>query len=184
MTTETRQNTLPVSLLGYYAGFSSRLIAFIVDVVIVQIATVIALWFVNVISQMLQIQAIFSRVPLLKGLYAQATALPLDRLAIVFIVISYYVFFWSIVGQTPGKALLGIRIIPVHARKMSLGRALLRYLSYFISTLGLFLGFAWVLFDDHRQAWHDKISGTYVVYTWNARPDERFLAQEIERFGQ
>jgi len=26
-----------------------------------------------------------------------------------------------------------------------------------------FIGWAWALFDDSRQGWHDKIAETYVV---------------------
>jgi uncharacterized RDD family membrane protein YckC len=27
----------------------------------------------------------------------------------------------------------------------------------------LYLGFIWILFDDRRQGWHDKIADTLVV---------------------
>ena len=178
------QTSLPPSQLGYYAGFFTRLTAFFVDVFIVGASSVVGSWFIKVISGMLQFQTIFSRIPILKEYYTRIVDSPLDRLLIFLFVIGYFVFFWAIVGQTPGKALLGIRVIPVQGRKLSVGRALLRYIGYWISTAGLLLGFLWILVDDRRQGWHDKISGTYVVYTWHARPDEKFLVDEIEQFGK
>jgi uncharacterized RDD family membrane protein YckC len=48
--------------------------------------------------------------------------------------------------------------------KISFGRSLLRFLSYWISAIPLFLGFFWVLWDPKRQGWHDKIAGTQVMY--------------------
>ncbi|OGO29429.1 MAG: hypothetical protein A2Z16_03235, partial [Chloroflexi bacterium RBG_16_54_18] len=179
MNTKPKPTALPISQLGYYAGFFTRLTAFFVDVFIVGASTVVGSWFIKVISGMLQFQAIFSRVPVLRDYYNRIVESPLDQLLILLYVISYFVFFWAIVGQTPGKALLGIRIISVAGKKLSVGRALLRYLGYWISTAGLLLGFLWILVDDRRQGWHDKISGTYVVYTWHARPDEKFLVEEI-----
>jgi len=184
MNTNPKPSALPISQLGYYAGFFTRLTAFFVDVFIVGASTIIGSWFLTIISGMLQFQAIFSRVPILREGYNWLVASPLDQLLIFVYVVGYFVFFWAIVGQTPGKALLGIRIIPVDGKKLSVGRALLRYIGYWISTAGLLLGFLWILVDDRRQGWHDKISGTYVVYTWHARPDEKFLVEEIEQFGK
>lgn len=60
-----------------------------------------------------------------------------------------------------------------------------RVLGYYISFLALFLGFLWVLVDDRRQGWHDKIADTIVVYDWEARLGKRmreWLARrQIER---
>ena len=38
-------------------------------------------------------------------------------------------------------------------------------LAYLISAI-LFLGYLWILFDNRRQGFHDKIAGTFVVYSW------------------
>jgi uncharacterized RDD family membrane protein YckC len=45
----------------------------------------------------------------------------------------------------------------------------------FIAAFPLYLGFAWILVDNRRQGWQDKIGGTHVVYAWDAKPDENFL---------
>jgi uncharacterized RDD family membrane protein YckC len=79
-------------------------------------------------------------------------------------VIGYSTFFWSLVGFTPGKALLGLKVVRKDGGRVSFGRALLRFFAYWISMLPLFLGFFWVLWDSNRQGWHDKIAGTQVLY--------------------
>ena len=72
---------------------------------------------------------------------------------------------WALVGCSPGKALCGLRVTDTNGDRISLLRAVFRLLGYWISALPLFLGFAWSLFDDQRQAWHDKLAGTHVVYS-------------------
>lgn len=78
--------------------------------------------------------------------------------------IVYYVGFWTWRGQTPGKMLLGLRIVrDSDAVKPGLARSILRYVGYIISGIPLFLGFIWIAFDGRKQGWHDKISGTVVL---------------------
>jgi uncharacterized RDD family membrane protein YckC len=73
-------------------------------------------------------------------------------------------------GFTPGKALLGLRVVRTDGRPVNLGRAVLRLIAYLIAALPLFLGFIWILFDNRRQGWHDKIARTYVIYMWDKQP--------------
>jgi uncharacterized RDD family membrane protein YckC len=80
------------------------------------------------------------------------------------VVLIYFVFFWSWLGYTPGKGLLGLRIVRQDGQPLSAGRALLRYLAYWISAIPLFLGFIWILVDRQHEGWHDKIANTHVVY--------------------
>ncbi len=66
-------------------------------------------------------------------------------------------------GQTPGKKLVGIRVIKVNGEPLQFTDVLLRYVGYFLNTLIIFLGWIWALFDSNRQGWHDKLAGTYVI---------------------
>jgi len=76
----------------------------------------------------------------------------------------YYVGFMSRNGQTPGKAIMKIRVVKVNGNKLSIGDILLRQvLGYFISALVILIGFFWAFIDKDRQAWHDKLAGTIVV---------------------
>jgi len=72
-------------------------------------------------------------------------------------------FFWSRGGQTPGYKMLGMRVVRARdGGKLSFGSAILREIGYIISSI-FYLGFIWILFDAQKQGWHDKIAGTVVV---------------------
>jgi uncharacterized RDD family membrane protein YckC len=73
--------------------------------------------------------------------------------------------FWMLAGQTPGKRVMGVRIVRTDGQRLKWGNAIRREVGYGISTI-LFLGYLWVLVDNRRQGWHDKLAGTMVVYAW------------------
>ncbi|GGW85807.1 RDD family protein [Alteromonas halophila] len=66
-------------------------------------------------------------------------------------------------GQTPGKMLLGLRVIKLDGSAMSLWESFERYGGYGAGLATGLLGFAQVLWEPNRQAIHDKISGTLVI---------------------
>ena len=41
--------------------------------------------------------------------------------------------------------------------------ALLRYVGYIVSGIAIGLGFLWIIWDDKKQGWHDKIASTKVI---------------------
>ena len=92
---------------------------------------------------------------------------------------SYYAFFWYFAGMTIGNAVMGIRIIRTNGKRVGPFRTLLRLIGYAIALIPFGLGFFWILIDDRRQGWHDKLAGTFAVYAWEARPDERFYAHGL-----
>lgn len=75
----------------------------------------------------------------------------------------YYIFFWGTRGQTPGKMMVGIKIISTDGAPMSEGEAALRLIGYAISGIVFYLGYLWIIWDKDKQGWHDKIASTYVV---------------------
>jgi hypothetical protein len=62
---------------------------------------------------------------------------------------------------------------------MGVKRSFLRTLCYPVSLTPLGLGFLWVLGEDRRRAWQDKIAHTYVLYVWDARYEENFLRNAV-----
>jgi uncharacterized RDD family membrane protein YckC len=67
-------------------------------------------------------------------------------------------------GQTIGKRALGIRVYDFRAGgPIGTSRGILRYFARILSTIPLFLGYFWMLWDDEKQTWHDKIAGSVVV---------------------
>jgi len=74
------------------------------------------------------------------------------------------IWFWMQRQATPGKALLGLRVVDAEScAALSLVQGIRRYLSYFVSIVPFGLGLLWVAFDDRKQGWHDKLADTVVV---------------------
>jgi uncharacterized RDD family membrane protein YckC len=72
--------------------------------------------------------------------------------------------FWVERQGTPGKLVLGLRIVDAATGGVpTLGRFVLRYIGYLISALPLGLGYLWAIWDPRRQGWHDKMAGTLVI---------------------
>ncbi len=75
---------------------------------------------------------------------------------------------WALVlfarGTTPGKKVLGMRVIKEDGTPAGFMTMLLReWIGKWISGLILLLGFLWILFDKDNQGWHDKLMSTYVT---------------------
>jgi uncharacterized RDD family membrane protein YckC len=67
-------------------------------------------------------------------------------------------------GQTLGKMALGIRVIDFNSGgPIGYARGFLRYIGKLISAIACFLGYLWMLWDKEKQTWHDKIATTVVV---------------------
>jgi uncharacterized RDD family membrane protein YckC len=176
------------SLLGYYAGFFGRVTAMLIDSIIVSVTFISITWFVSVTITMLQLRSFLGysihMIPNSADIIETIFGPTVGGILTLGYIIFYYVFFWSIRGQTPGKYLLGVRIVTTQGNRVTPLKCLVRFLAMFISAVPFGLGFLWVIFDDRRQGWHDKIAGTLVIYTWAAHPDERFLAREIHGLDQ
>ena len=75
----------------------------------------------------------------------------------------YYTFFTGFRGQTPGKRLMRLRVVGKDGQRVGYGRALGRWLGYFVSGLPFYLGLLWIFVGWKRLAWHDWVCGTRVV---------------------
>lgn len=155
-----------------HVGFGRRLLAAIIDGIIV-----------SVISQFITapIGAVFGITTMTP--FATGNQVPDETQAMAMIGAAFgvlgLVFIISIVlntlyyagmlvykqGQTLGKMALGIRVVSVDGQPISWGKAILReIIGKFVSGLVIGLGYLWVFWDSKKQAWHDKIAGTYVIY--------------------
>ena len=85
---------------------------------------------------------------------------PFSILALV-----YYVFMDVKYGATLGKMALHLRVQNEQTgQNLTVVEAILRELvGKFLSSLVLFLGYFWVLWDPKKQGWHDKIAKSVVV---------------------
>jgi uncharacterized RDD family membrane protein YckC len=67
-------------------------------------------------------------------------------------------------GQTPGMSALGIRVVSFDGSgSIGYGRAAIRWIGGIVSTIPIFLGFFWMLWDSEKQCWHDKLASDVVV---------------------
>jgi uncharacterized RDD family membrane protein YckC len=72
--------------------------------------------------------------------------------------------FWHYRRATPGKMVIAAEIVDARTfGPPSTAQLLGRYAGYYVSTIGLFLGFLWIAFDPRKQGWHDKMANTVVI---------------------
>ena len=121
------------------AGFWIRLAALLLDVIIVAMIC-------SLLSEMFSV-----------GSHIRIKADLLPALAL------YGAIMWQLRGSTVGGIVCGLKVVRLDDRPIDWGTAIVRALSCFLSLFVLGFGFIWVVFDDQRQAWHDKIAGTTVV---------------------
>ncbi|UIP91965.1 RDD family protein [Wolbachia pipientis] len=99
--------------------------------------------------------------------------LVLNQIVQFIMLFSYVAYMWIRFGATPGKLLLGLRVVNAQTfEKLTLKQAIKRFFSFILSTAPLFLGFIWASFDKRCQTWHDKIADTVVVINKSLKRDK------------
>ncbi len=87
----------------------------------------------------------------------------------VFIFLTYFIVPTGLFGRTVGKWVAGISVVDDQGEKPGIALAIPREaVGRFVSAITFGIGLIWVIFDDRRQGWHDKIAGTYVVIVPNS----------------
>ena len=144
-----------------YAGFGIRLLAWLIDFLVLLFLSLIIglisgffiaflLIYVSIVS------ADSSIVTSLSNFISGFIGFSVNLL--------YFTLFWSSKFQgTPGKILLGLKIVDANGNKISYSTALIRYISTIISSLLLGIGYLLIIFDGKKQALHDKFASTYVI---------------------
>jgi uncharacterized RDD family membrane protein YckC len=80
-----------------------------------------------------------------------------------FVSAGYYIFFVYRSGGTPGKLIVGCRIVTASDENLTLARSTGRYFASVISATVLCLGYVMAFFDDERRTLHDRICDTRVI---------------------
>jgi uncharacterized RDD family membrane protein YckC len=76
----------------------------------------------------------------------------------------FFVGFWVRKGRTLGMQSWGLQLQDANDAIPSLAACSIRFVAAIVS-LGVFgLGFLWQLVDKDKLTWHDRISGTRLVY--------------------
>jgi uncharacterized RDD family membrane protein YckC len=135
-----------------YAGFWIRLVAMMIDVIVLMIVIPpVLLWLYGIeyFDPDVMIRRSMGCVEFLIWYVFPAVA------AIV---------LWKYKSATPGKMIVGVKIVDARTgKKPSMMQCIVRYFAYFVSTIPFGLGYLWIAFDRRKQAWHDKLAGTVVV---------------------
>jgi uncharacterized RDD family membrane protein YckC len=85
-------------------------------------------------------------------------------IAMVVVSIVYWGHYEGRRGATLGKKALGIEVVRADTGgPIGFGRAVGRMFARLLSGQVLYLGYLWMLWDDNKQTWHDKIVGSIVV---------------------
>lgn len=171
------QAQVPMTHLGQYAGFVTRMVSFVIDRALVGLVAFLTFQSIDYLLGAFKINQLLGfwdmtwqgRTILVAVIYA-------------FLTICYDIGFWLLAGQTPGKRVMGLRILRSDGTRLRFGNALRREIGYVVSGI-LFLGYLWILFDNRRQGFHDKLAGTIVVYSWpEGELKGTFIRDRVQRF--
>ena len=132
------------------AAVSARVIAVVIDLVILAIVDVIVIYFTMKICDITVNEiSILPKVPLIAFLLVQNGG---------------YLVAFTAGGQTLGKMAAGIRVVPADADgTLDVGRAFVRTLVWLVLAVPAGLGFLTALFSRDHRGLHDRFAGTRVV---------------------
>ncbi|HSP55391.1 MAG TPA: RDD family protein [Dehalococcoidia bacterium] len=120
-----------------YAGFWMRLLASIVDAIVLGIITAPVGLLVDNFAASLLLQTVIDAV--------------------------YTIGFWLSRGATPGKMAMSMEIVMADGRPLTGEAAVLRYVGYVVNVLTLGIGYLMIAFTPEKRGLHDYIAGTVVV---------------------
>ena len=139
-----------VASSGSYGGFWIRVVAYIIDAIILGIIGAI-------LSVPLGVN--FSDVNSLNSAAARTS----NGIDLVLSLV-YFVGLWTYMSGTIGQRIFGMRVVDATSgQPIGLGKAVIRWLGLLLSIFVCFIGVIWVAFDSRKQGWMDKIAGTVVV---------------------
>jgi uncharacterized RDD family membrane protein YckC len=158
------------SLLGHYAGAVTRLAAYVIDSIIVVALFAGGVWlFTSVLHLVASVTISVNR-------SSWWWLVPLS--------VWYFLYYWycyTASGKTPGKALLGLRVVRSDGSTLHGARAAVRVVTFPLGYFLFGLGFIGIVLGRRRQAIYDLIADTAVVYDFDARAAKlRFLARQRE----
>ena len=132
-----------------YVSLLARLIAALIDFVVLLLATVSVLYAIHGEG--------YFRLDILKRG-------PIDFLNSVVVPSLVILLFWILCSTTPGKMMIAAKIVDAKTGgKPTIRQFLVRYIGWFVSALFLGIGFLRIPFSPLKQGWHDEFAGTVVV---------------------
>jgi len=77
--------------------------------------------------------------------------------------LAYFAGMWTWKGTTVGGIVLGLKVVRMDGKPVTLAVGLVRALGGAFSIMVIFLGILWIAWDREKQGWHDKLAGTVVL---------------------
>jgi len=137
-----------------YAGFWIRLAAYVIDSLILGLIGAVIMGPTLIVAGLM----LRNRPPVMFSVVGLASLL------VMAIALFYQLYFVGKKGATPGKKLMGLRIIRADGiTPVGYGKAFLRLIGYIVSGMILYIGFIMIAFTDKKRGLHDMMAGTYVV---------------------
>jgi len=168
-TLDSTTTTAAVSTTNY-AGFGHRLVAIIIDVIIigilqsVVITPILGMIGVGVASEIQNNGGEISEAQAV-GMFGAIMAAVMGMWLVGMCVqILYYSILESSKYQgTVGKLVMGIKVTDMNGERISFGKGVLRAIGRVISGMILFIGYLMAAFTERKQALHDMLAGTLVL---------------------
>ncbi len=173
-------------LTGQYAGFMSRATGLIIDLIIATVVNMVVYWVVAALVDQFTGLRVYNCPSLHSFNLKIITCIGASAgvsMFVAFFPMVYIIFLWILVGQTIGDYVGGVRVVRLNGKRIHLLTALIRLAGYFLCFVSFGLGFLWVLLDDRRQGWHDKLAKTVVIYSWEARQNYRMVHRFNKRLA-
>lgn len=155
--------------LDDYAGFWKRVVAFVLDYIVLFIPTKL----LGMLFGATEAEAALQKAQLATAGDPQATLIALNHymhaMAPALLISGLLVWLYfaacesSVWQATVGKLAMGIRVTDLEGQRISFQRALGRYIAKFLSFLILYIGVMMVGWTARKQGLHDMIAGTLVL---------------------
>ncbi len=91
---------------------------------------------------------------------------------LILVTYAFFVGFWTRSGRTLGMQSWRLQLLDNKGERVGFGAATIRFFAALLSWLPLGLGFLWQLWDKDKLTWHDRLSGTRIVYFPKAESEE------------
>lgn len=86
------------------------------------------------------------------------------RAVLVAVVYAFFAGFWIRSGRTLGMQSWRMQLETMDGGKVTPGDATIRFFAAILSWVPFGLGYLWQLWDKDKLTWHDRISGTRIMY--------------------
>ncbi|MGM0490689.1 MAG: RDD family protein [Planctomycetota bacterium] len=147
-----------------WAGFGARLLAYMIDILSITLATGAVFYFFLGFDE--TVQRYFSERGDINARIEFLTQRNQIRdLSFIIYIVYCALTECSAMQATIGKRLFGLRVTDNNGNGLSIGRSFGRNFAKIVSCIPLGLGFIWAIWSKRKRSWHDMIAKTLVIKT-------------------